>query len=973
MEKYLFSELHIDSSFDIDVSTVNRFCQAVLSARDVSYPRLTNTGAIFEVNKILNAQRDNLKALHKADYSYKYSSEITKTIAQLKSSQVEAESLLYFRHQNTQLQNKINDLGLILREYEVSKAVYLDANDVITSAVMNISDTQYADDYFMFVGYDDFTFQAYSLISRLISASAGVYVTLYENTDGHNAHIYPSQVRDRLTGICLKKGYAIDNVPSQWRESGLHAFLQDHLFSQNALGYCLDDHGISLYSADAFDDEIEFVARHIRYAVLNGARYSDFGICVYGLEQYENIIKRTLNKYEINHYIDTKHSIRHTELARFVSAFLDYQIAPNDDNVITLVNSAYSPFDNLQKSVIIRDIEYYGHDKCTLPEYVEYMDRLGTFAVPKSATAPQIRDVIHALIEHFAVADINATISGALDDLYDQKVIENCLDSVLALLDEIVLHYPSCDVREFADVFTNALAEVYISPLPQSMDTVQVVEASENLTKFRKLFIMNCTNATCPKVIQDCGVILDKDISALDKCAEISPSIMHINKLNKFQMLNSVQMFESTLCITMSMSSEVEKSELVTELEKRISIHTADGDEIGLTRLSPSLIDSDIYEPLSRVDLAENIYAKNYDSTTFDDAVHILPVRDIDDITADNVDIMFRHGQISSSQIENYFKCPFVHFVKNGLKIKENDQKYIKKSEIGTIIHSMVEQYYTRKIAPADIEAFVDAYVDRHYHKPNTKANKQICISVKKECVRLLRRLSQNDRQSLFVPTYFELNFDRNKSDFFAYPLGDYDLKGKVDRVDISDEYFRVIDFKTGDEKPDYKDIYFGTKIQLFLYGMALQKCLKKSCAGVFYLPISQKYLKDEKNTYKLNGFFITENDMVHRLDVTLEPEVKNASDIVNVKIKKDGSVYKNNYALTSVEMEQIFAYVDALSTTAIREIQSGNIYPSPIAVQGDVCQYCDFLPICRRNSFNIQHRKSGAIKKEDIVGEGDE
>lgn len=973
MEKYLFSELHIDSSFDIDVSTVNRFCQSVLSTAGVSYPRLTNTGAIFEINKILTDQKSNLKVLQKADYSYKYSSEITKTIAQLKSSQIEAESLINFRHKNTQMQNKINDLGLILREYEISKVGYLDANDVITSAVMNISDTQYADDYFMFVGYDDFTFQAYSLINRLISISAGVYVTLYENKDGHNAHIYPNQVRDRLTGICLKKGYAIDNVQSQWSQSDLHAFLQDYLFSQNALGYCLDDHSISLYSTDSFDDEIEFVARHIRYAVLNGARYADFGICVYGLEQYENVIRRVLNKYEINHYIDTKHSIRHTELARFVSAFLDYQIAPSDDNIIALVNSVYSPFDYLQKSTIIKDIEYSGNNKCSLAEYLDYIDRLKSYAIDASASATQVRDTICRMIADFSVSDINTAISGALDDLYDQKVIENSLDSMLALMDEIVLHYPECDLGEFADIFTNALAEVYISPLPQSMDTVQVVEASENLTKFHKLFIMNCTNATCPKVIQDCGVILDKDISALDRCAEISPSIMHINKLNKFHMLNSVQMFDTTLCITMSMSSEVEKSELVTELEKRISIHTADGGEIGLTRLSPRLMDTNIYEPLSRVDLAENIYAKNYDSTTFDDAVHILPMRDIDDITPDNVSIMFSKGHISSSQIENYFKCPFVHFVKNGLKIKENDQKNIKKSEIGTIIHSMVEQYYTRQIAPDDIETFVDTFVDSHYHKPNTRANRQICISVKKECVRLLRGLAQNDRMSRFVPTYFELNFDRNKSDFSAYPLGDYDLKGKVDRVDICDEYFRIVDFKTGDEKPDYKDIYFGTKIQLFLYGMALQKCLGKSCAGVFYLPISQKYLKDEKNTYKLNGFFITENDMARRLDVTLEPEVKNTSDIVNVKIKKDGSLYKNNYALTSVELSQIFAYVETLATTAIREIQSGNIYPSPIAVQGDVCEYCDFLPLCRKNSFSIQHRKSGTIKKEDIIGEGDE
>ena len=48
-------------------------------------------------------------------------------------------------------------------------------------------------------------------------------------------------------------------------------------------------------------------------------------------DKFADKIKRSFDKYEINYYIDTKHSLFNTELCRFVSAYLSL-VQNNFDN-----------------------------------------------------------------------------------------------------------------------------------------------------------------------------------------------------------------------------------------------------------------------------------------------------------------------------------------------------------------------------------------------------------------------------------------------------------------------------------------------------------------------------------------------------------------------------------------------------------------------------------------------------------------
>jgi hypothetical protein len=72
--------------------------------------------------------------------------------------------------------------------------------------------------------------------------------------------------------------------------------------------------------------------------------------------------------------------------------------------------------------------------------------------------------------------------------------------------------------------------------------------------------------------------------------------------------------------------------------------------------------------------------------------------------------------------------------------------------------------------------------------------------------------------------------------------LGALALRGRVDRVDVGDGFFSIVDYKTGSSGPGLKEIREGTSLQIPLYLHAVEHLLRAAGrtgllpAGGFYL-----------------------------------------------------------------------------------------------------------------------------------------
>lgn len=78
-------------------------------------------------------------------------------------------------------------------------------------------------------------------------------------------------------------------------------------------------------------------------------------------------------------------------------------------------------------------------------------------------------------------------------------------------------------------------------------------------------------------------------------------------------------------------------------------------------------------------------------------------------------------------------------------------------------------------------------------------------------------------------------------------------FRGKIDRIDSTDKYVRVIDYKTGNIDDSPTSYYTGRKLQLELYMSAVKG--NRIPAGVFYFPASVSYAKNAEGRFRMKGF----------------------------------------------------------------------------------------------------------------------
>ena len=140
--------------------------------------------------------------------------------------------------------------------------------------------------------------------------------------------------------------------------------------------------------------------------------------------------------------------------------------------------------------------------------------------------------------------------------------------------------------------------------------------------------------------------------------------------------------------------------------------------------------------------------------------------------------------------------------------------------------------------------------------------------------------------------------------------------------------------------------------------------------AGLFYLPIHSDYVDSEKKNkakYKMVGILLDDIDVVKNMDYNLSFD-NNESNFVPIKILSNETVRNNNEfvmsksngtTLSEDEIEKIKKYTLDLCQTAIGEILSGYIEPSPFSDgQKDSlpCKYCEFRGFCDKEKARFPH-----------------
>ncbi len=953
MERFIFEYLHISASFDINISTLNRFAKRN-NIIDKS-KQISKLGSIILINKILNQNADAFKVLVSHNYSFSYAEEIYKTIYQLKASKIVPEEMLKFKSRNDRLTHKIQDLAIVYQQYEEQKAGLIDASDMFLLSAFNISQGR-ENHKILFVGFDDFTAIEYSLIEQLAKACEVSIATYMSNTG--NKYVFNDEVRLQLKNIAYINGFNYEEIINNTENNNLKTFLQNNLFATNKATFCAKPEEIKIFSASSSGDEIEFVARDIKTKILKGEKFNNFGVAVFDLENKINKIEELFSKYEINYYIDSAMCINKSVYYKFLLSIFKFNLDSNNlEHIIDIISSPFFKLAKEEKRQLILELtklKFKGRSlkklkfTAELDASAKFLDKfLSIFSFNKNMPLLNLNEFLFNSLTQIGVDEIINELQ-AKTDLKSKLLLKKSNEEVNNLFEEVLKFYPDITAETFYEIFVRISQVVEVNNLPLTLDAVKVVDANNFVEQFDNLYLVNCTSLTAPSLKHDCGIILDAEIEELNFAHKLAPTIALINKLQRLRLFNTSLLFNKTLTISYYKT----QSELIKELCSKITI-LYNGAEI---KLQPQYKNVFVdYVALSKNDYLfalarckeNDSYVPNFNCTS------TLPI--------------FNINTMSASFLEHYFACPFYAFLNDLLKIRPRYDSEVMAMDIGNILHEIVYLYYKNNKQVGDVAEFIKTQVNKYLEKEDRlkiNANSVIITAIVKEGVRIINGLDYIDQYNNFKPKYFEYTFNGNN----ALNLGDANLIGKVDRVDTcnlygssKDDSFRIIDYKTGNANANLSELYYGKKLQLFLYNLAIEKILNMNGVGSFYLPLHNKYEKKENFTYSLTGFYIKDSEIVDALDNRLQAGDK--SDIVNLIKTTDGSARRSSEKVVSAEEFKLLKnYSKTVANQAVKEIKAGNIIPSPL--EGNtMCNYCPYAHICLKKANNIKPRAKDEVK----------
>ena len=228
----------------------------------------------------------------------------------------------------------------------------------------------------------------------------------------------------------------------------------------------------------------------------------------------------------------------------------------------------------------------------------------------------------------------------------------------------------------------------------------------------------------------------------------------------------------------------------------------------------------------------------------------------------------------SVTELEIYARCPFQYFINNVLKfrVKEDEtEDELSGLEKGSLLHDVLFEFYNNRrnqkrlpIGQCNEEAFKEAkaqlneLLDSNAEKKRNRRKEKLIgennlfweTDIEKLRIALHKWLAAERTYGLPVtPRYFEVSFGQERE--LRYPelscrepitIGDVRMTGKIDRIDIGNGTFNIVDYKTGSSTVRMPEILSGRSLQLPIYLQTAKKLLEmhggiglEPAAGLYY------------------------------------------------------------------------------------------------------------------------------------------
>lgn len=975
-EDLLFETLNATSIFNINIMSLTGLAKELLGKENIETINVLD-GVLLIQKAIKNLER---KLIFYKNNTPAFCYELLKNINQIKSCMILPEELVYTGN-NEILKKKISDISMIYMEYQRLMGEKKDSSDLLIECIDNIKTTSFLrDKTLIFAGFDSFTELNYQLIKAGMNVAKKVVISLATPLSIGNKYIYEDDILEKIKRLAHEENIDIDIISSKNTLNKNQTLLIENLFKHfpdnNTSNY------LSVSSSTGLREEVEYIADLIKYRVYKGERFRDFNIGCSDLSRYSKIIEKIFSEREIPYYLDSEVNMKNCLLVMFLNKIFDLKKKNfQNEDILYLINSPLLEIEDREElSAFVNERNINGRKGFNL--YLKEKMAVVDMLINKLDSANTYKDFVNIVKEILVISQekfqdylAKLEISGLLKERSIEEQTIEFIDKILNVLDKD----ERCEFNNFKELFDLGVENCNLSSLPAFCDAVFIGDITNSyFGESENLIVLGANRGKLPIAMADNGLMSDDDISDEGLLKGINPTIKMINRRNRFKLFNNLSIAKRKIYISFVTSDEegksTDKAMFVDMLMKIFGtkevINTSDISYFGLDKnFERYLFTLGGTRQSAEKKLMEYLKEKEVPSSFLGSLNTVLKC-DFDKLNLNKKTIkepLLKDNSFSVSRIERYYDCPFKYFVDYGLRLKQKFDIDIQKNDKGSFYHAILELFVKKNIknlelSNEEISNFVEKNIDGilNFKQLEFLPDKEIIRKeLKKDCIELCKRVVQELKYSSFYPDKQELSISK-KCELNSEQII---LKGKVDRLDktLNGEQFRIIDYKTGNiSKNLYTELYYGNKVQLFIYSKTLRETLRQAPLGLYYFNAKPGYVTKESPL--LEG--VTLEGKINCIDTRLNNNNVKDSNIIKA-IRKGENIEFNG--ISEENLQKLEEYASNISALALKQIKEGNIESSPTEKS---CEYCKYKAICLYN-LNDGYREISSKKQEDLLKEG--
>ena len=1021
LEQQIMDNLNLEATFNVEVCTFNDILQKL----NFGFNPMSSYEKVLLMQKVMFLNQDKMKVFKQASFSI--GEMLVNLVTKLKQYKVSPSIL-------RELISKVSKplaikLGDVILCWEAWENLSHDETDFLNDFVKNDNQSLMSFD-FIFWGFDDFNLVQQDVLASLIKRANSVNIGALAAFDKQaNADTFPNLIESAVLNLANLSKVEVD---FEYVACSLPAFSEHMLTNVTAANmktFELSSPNIRIFSATTINMEVDFLAQEIMQKVREGDRFRDCVVFCPTLSTYAPFLEQVFQNYHIPFQMKKKLSSSQSEVIKFLRSCFD--CVEHDFSAADLVKLARNEITGLSLDEVATFCEVLTMFNITGENFINI--RPPRFEDKRFDLFLTIREKFRFLLDFYLkvkssddlkayvsavrqlLSDVNLTLDSLVckDELSKKSFIKfsRCLDSCEAIfLDD------SLDFHSFYESLFSGVGDISLRS-ESMLDGIRIVDSTTGI-RVANLFVIGAVDGALPSFKSDVEILDDSDLNQLCKFKINLPTVMQSNLLSKCEMVKNLGIATKTLSFSYPIHVGAENYEPATVVDDCLKCFKFENKNLPIMFLGSVLDDNLVFggeeERLARLwqtkenmllgfvssltsetkpsnSILSSVYShlvKLGFGSTLISIVRILNREPCVKLLDAPKSVFFDKSKLRVTQIEKFFECPYAHFVSYGLSPYEKKSHKPTALDIGNIIHAVLEKFGRMIIKNQDVENYnmivsklFDSVLNSKdynhllYGDDNVFFFKELKNETIRACKVVLNQLKYGEYKLKFVEASF------GNEDFASIPkvktkLGELNIVGKVDRVDMWGNRLRIIDYKTSKASGKFSlsSFYLGKKIQLFYYMKVLADEKGYQAGGAYYMPVHREYLTEDKadnSNSKLDGVSLyTEANMFAQDNrVCFENP---SSDL----LKFDISISKENQANGSIQLksnlngadeEQFVAllnYAKLVLYGAVDDLVNGEIRPLHIK---DVCKFCKFRYMCRKDCIvDVKERKSDFNVKLD-------